>query len=429
MEGSKSNRRTFVLGIDGTPYSFLEQNFAQGKMPHLAKMAQDFGIKRINSVYPTVSSVAWTSYMTGENPARHNIFGFVDRVANPFGIRIPTAKDRRTETIWSELSNQGKRVIVINVPLTYPPEAVSGILVSGFLCMDIEKSSYPAEFVSYLKSKDYIIDVDASLARNNQKRKFMELLHQAMEKRFEIALELMDREEWDFFQLHIMETDRLFHFFWDSIENEGEFSRDIETFFKKLDDFIGHLQQRLSEKERLLILSDHGFCSIKNEVQLNRWLEEQGLLKFEDNGKRKLANYDGSSLCYSLIPGRIFINLEGREEKGSVHKDDYEKVRREIKQRLLEFRNPQNGERIIDKVFFREEIYEGPCLEDAADIIAHPTRGYDLKGKTDASKIFESSALNGMHIYDDAFICGINFDLNSVTSIQDVKKNIINEND
>lgn len=427
MELSSSNQRVFVLGIDGMPHSFLEQIFSQGKMPQLKKITHDFGVKKIDSVYPTVSSVAWTSYMTGENPARHNIFGFVDRIANPFQIKIPTARDRRSQTIWRQLSQQGKRVIVINVPLTYSPEEVNGIMVSGFLCTDIEKSSYPMQFSNYLKSQDYIIDVDVWLARGNQRRKFMDQLHQAMEKRFALTLELMDKEEWDFFQLHIMETDRLFHFFWNEIDNEGEFSKDIDNFFGKLDDFLGNLYARLSDQGRLLVLSDHGFCGIKNEVQLNLWLQKQGLLKFEDNREKKLANYDRGSLCYSLIPGRIFINLAGREEKGTVDKRDYEKLRLDIKERLLNFKNPKNEEKVIDKLFFREEIYEGPYLERAADIIAHPAKGYDLKGKINAGEIFDSSVLSGMHTYDDAFICGVNFDLDSVTSVQDIKKIIIND--
>lgn len=420
-----NNLRTFVLGIDGIPYSFLEKKFNQGQLPNLAKINKDFGMKRINSVYPTVSSVAWASYMTGENPAKHKIFGFLDRIANPFQIKTPTARDRKGQTIWDQLSQQGEKVIVINVPLTYPPSKVNGILVSGFLCADIEKSSYPAGFASYLKSMDYTIDVDAWLARNNQKRKFMDQLHQAMEKRFAVALELMDKEEWGFFQLHIMETDRLFHFFWDEIDNGQEFSEDINSFFEKLDNYIGDLRAKLSDEARLLILSDHGFCGVKNEVQLNLWFQKQGILKFKDNNERKLPNYDRSSLCYSLIPGRIFINLRGREERGGVDKKDYERLREDIKKELLSFQNPQNGERIIDKVFLREEIYEGRYLEDAADIIVHPSRGYDLKGKIDANNVFETSVLKGMHTYNDAFICGVNLDISGVNSILDVKKNCL----
>ncbi len=408
--------KTFVLGVDGVPYSFLEENFKKGKMKNLAKIFKENG-KKINSVYPTVSSVAWTTYATGENPGRHNIFGFVDRIPNPFRINIPTARERKTDTLWQRLSEQGKRVIVINVPLTYPPEKVNGILVAGFLSPGLDKVSYPSYFNNYLKDKGYVIDVDAWLARKS-KREFMDALHKAMEKRFEITFELL-KGEWDFFQVHIMETDRLFHFFWQDWENKGEYYPDTENFFEKLDGYIGRLEKELSTEGRFLILSDHGFCGIKKEVQLNSWLENLHFLKFA-KGKKKLENYKKTSLCYSLLPGRIFVNLKGREEKGSVEKEDYERVREEIREALLSLKDSDSGEKVIEKVFFREEIYEGPYIENAADIIAHPVKGYDLKGKVDASNIFESSILNGMHTHDDAFICGRGYDLTSVSSIQDV---------
>lgn len=418
----KNNKRTFVLGIDGFPYSFLQDRFIQKNMPKLSGFAKQNSTKRMDSVYPVVSSVAWTSFATGENPAEHNIFGFVDRNPAPFEITIPTARNRKAKTIWQELSEQGKKVIVINVPLTYPPEEVNGILISCFLCTDIEKSSYPKEFSGYLKDKGYIIDVDAGLAKEN-KQKFIGELHRALEKRFEVAFDLIDKQDWDYFQLHIMETDRLFHFLWSDIENKNGFYADIVRFFKKLDLFLKKLNEKLLKSDRLIILSDHGFCSVKAEVQLNAWLKEQGLLKFTSTDE-KLTDYDKSSVCYSLLPGRIFINLERREEKGTVTAGDYQGVREDIKNRLLEFKAPESGEKIIDKVFFKEEIYSGPYLEDAADIIAHPKRGYDLKGRTGNISVFEHSHLNGMHTYDDAFIYAKNCDISKVKSIVDVKKAI-----
>ena len=121
------NIRTFVLGLDGVPFSFLKQQFNSGYMPNLASIAKDNDIKRINSVYPTVSSVAWTSYATGRNPAEHGIFGFIDRTPDPFTLKIPTAQDKKDKTIWKAFSEKKKNVIVINVPLTYPPETINGI--------------------------------------------------------------------------------------------------------------------------------------------------------------------------------------------------------------------------------------------------------------------------------------------------------------
>lgn len=421
--GKKS--RTFVLGIDGVPYSFLKKKFKNGEMPNLADLCSNHNYKKMNSVYPTISSVAWTSYMTGTNPAKHNIFGFVDRDSNPFGIKIPTARDRKAKTLFKKLSDLGKKVIVMNVPVTYPPEKVNGIQVAGFLCTDINKVSNPSSFNDWLKSRDYVIDVDAWLARTD-KKEFMNKLHKALDKRFEIAFELMNKEKWDFFQLHIMETDRLQHFYWNDIENNGEFTNDTNNFFDKLDDFIGKLENKLSKKDSFLILSDHGFCGIKNDIQLNTWLEKEGLLMFENNVEKKLDNYSRESICYSLLPGRIFVNLESREEKGSVKKEDYKDVRNDIKKRLLDFKNPENGEKIIDKVFFREEIYDGEYIEGAADIIAHPNNGYDLKGRVGTENIFDSSPINGMHTYDDAFIFGKNIEISGINSIEDVSNVIMN---
>jgi predicted AlkP superfamily phosphohydrolase/phosphomutase len=216
-----------------------------------------------------------------------------------------------------------------------------------------------------------------------------------------------------------METDRLLHFFWGDIESGGASYRECETFFERLDHHIAGLIKKLSPQDRLLILSDHGFCGIKAEVQLNAWLEQQGLLRFND-GEKKLPNYHKDSVCYSLIPGRIYINLKDREEKGTIDHNSYENVRTDIKNRLLKLEDPETNERIIDKVFFREEIYSGPLLEQAADIIIHPVNGYDLKASPTSDDILVRTALDGMHTYDDAFACGINVDTSTLKSIQHV---------
>ena len=118
-----------------------------------------------------------------------------------------------------------------------------------------------------------------------------------------------------------------------------------------------------------------------------------------------------------MTPGRIYLNLEGREERGSVKSSKYFTVRDMIKNKLLEFRHPDSGEPIIDKIMFREEIYSGDYVENAPDIIAHPKNGYDLKASLDGNSIFTHSALTGMHTYEDAMIAGIGIDISAVHSI------------
>ncbi len=413
------SKKVFVLGIDGVPYSFLAKKFKKGKMQNLAKISSLYNAQKMSSVYPTISSVAWTTYMTGVNPGQHNIFGFIDRNPNPLQMIINTGSNRKNETIFEKLSKDGKKVISLNVPMTYPPFEVNGILVSGFLCPDISKVAYPKHISEYLKARDYCIDVDANLVKES-KHKFMKSLHLALENRFVIAMDFIEDRPWDFFQLHIMETDRLFHFFFYSDDEKDEFAQDFDLFFRTLDDYIDKILKMLPIGCKVIILSDHGFCGIKKEVQINTWLEKKGLLKFSSDTDKNLNNFHPDTVCYSLLPGRIFINLEGREQHGTV--TQYDETRNKIKTQLLSFFNPENGEKIIEKVFFREEIYSGQYLERAADIIVHPVDGYDLKSKIGAENIFVSTNLNGMHTYDDAYICGINMDTESVKSIEDVRK-------
>ena len=135
-------------------------------------------------------------------------------------MKITLGKDRTAKTLWKELSEQGKKVLVMNVPLTYPPEEVNGVLVSGFLTPSINKCANPSSLVSYLKDKRYVIDVDPRLGHTD-KRKFMRELHTTLDRRMEVFFDLLKRDSYDLAQCHIMETDRINHFFWEDFEKGG----------------------------------------------------------------------------------------------------------------------------------------------------------------------------------------------------------------
>ena len=410
------SKRVFVLGLDGFPYSFLCNKYVNNVMPYFSLLCNSYKAQKLKSVYPVVSSVAWTSFATGGNPGEHNIFGFTDRNCNPFNITIPTSKNRRKKPIWSSLKTQKKK-IVINVPITYPPESINGYMVSCFLCTDINNASFPKEFASYLKENEYIIDVDAWLVRTDPLA-FIRQLIKAMDKRFEIANKLLS-EDWDYFQLHIMETDRLLHFFIDHVlkTSNDELHPLIDEFFRKLDKHIFLMVNSLISNSAIIVLSDHGFCPIKEEVQLNRWLENNNYLILSNS--KQLQDYDRRTICYALTPGRIYLNLRGREERGSVS-NDFVAVRNEIRDKLDNWYHPVSGEKIIDKIFFSEEIYSGEYRYQSPDIIVHPNNGYDLKSDVSYGGLFTKSDLRGMHTYDDAMIMGINIDISKIKNIDEV---------
>ncbi len=168
MGSGKRRKKVVVIGLDGVPHSFIQKMLQRGELPNFKALLSEGSLARMRSTIPCVSSVAWSSYMTGRNPGKHNIYGFVDRDPKSLDIYIPTSKNMGCQTLWEALGQQGKRVLVINVPLTYPPRPVNGILIGCFLCMNIDKVAYPKEISQTLKTMGYRIDADATTGKRER---------------------------------------------------------------------------------------------------------------------------------------------------------------------------------------------------------------------------------------------------------------------
>ena len=129
-----------VLGLDGVPFSLLQELFATGVMPRLAEVARSGSFMRMETSLPCVSSVAWTSFMTGKNPGGHGIFGFTDLAPGRIALRLPSFDDISSPVMWHVA--QGKRSVVVNLPFTYPARPLQGLLISGFVAPILERSVY-----------------------------------------------------------------------------------------------------------------------------------------------------------------------------------------------------------------------------------------------------------------------------------------------
>jgi predicted AlkP superfamily phosphohydrolase/phosphomutase len=399
--------RVCCIGLDGTPFSLLQRMLADGIMPNLAALAREGSLRRMTSVYPWVSSVAWTTIQTGVNPAKHGIYGFVDRDPQTLKTYIPLANRIRTPSVWDRLGQAGKRVIVLNVPVTYPATPVNGMLVSGFLAPTLnERAVYPATLLPTLEQLGYRIDSDPVLARQDRD-KALDDLHDALDKRARTFLHLLEYEPWDFFLGVIMETDRLHHFFFEPMERDDPiYAPAFFEVYRHIDDFLGQVRGRLGPSDALMLMSDHGFCSIRQEVFYNHWLADAGYLKLQGPTARNLEQLHPDAIAYSLDPGRIFVNLKGRERDGRVAPGvEYDRVRDEIASAAEALTDPASGERLVRRVYRREELYAGPYLESAADLILAPEDGYDPKGAL-VKEVFthKDPTMVGMHTYDDAFL-------------------------
>lgn len=251
-----------------------------------------------------------------------------------------------------------------------------------------------------------MIDAEAGVAQESR-AKFMRELDKALEGRKKAMRYLMDEKDWDFFMCHLMETDRIDHFFWrDYLNNDADFHDDFISYYEEIDEIIGEVYDNLPKKCKLVLLSDHGFCNIEKEVNINKYLYDNDLLDFNTiPPENNLQDISSKTKAYSLIPGRIFVNLRGREKNGQIEKDgEYESVIQEVTKLLKEMKDPDTGKKIIDSIYRREDLYHGPYTNEAADLIAHPKDGYELKGKLWPENLFGKSIRSGMHTYDDAFV-------------------------
>jgi predicted AlkP superfamily phosphohydrolase/phosphomutase len=373
-----------------------------GDLPNLARAFETGSAVEMNSSLPDVSAVAWTSINTGKNPAKHGIYGFVDRRAGTNAMEIMTANHVRAKTIWELVSDAGRRAVAINVPLSFPPQRINGVVVSDFLATSLPKAVHPSTVLPMLEGIGYRIDTDPTVARQSLEA-FVEDFRVTAQKRAEAVLNLMDREDWDLFMVVFMETDRLHHFMWQYMEEQHPvYGLKFLDCYRLIDDLAGRIIARLDADDQLIVLSDHGFCTLEREVYLNAWLEQSGYLRLRPDAERDLNSLDPSSRAFSLDPGRIYVNLEGREPSGTVPEGELADLLQELEAGIRALRDPDSDEEIVKEVYRADDIYHGPLRKRAPDLLVMPRDGYDIKGTFEPTALTGRGKLVGMHKYDNA---------------------------
>jgi predicted AlkP superfamily phosphohydrolase/phosphomutase len=404
LRKKKKKERVLVIGLDGVPYSLLLELAQKGIMPATAKLIDSGHIQRMKASLPEISAVSWTNFMTGKNPGAHGIFGFTDFKRNSYDLRFPNFLDLRIETFWDMLGAQRKKCIIINQPSTYPARKINGILISGFVAVELSKAVYPPSYLPLLQRLGYEIDIDTLQSRENPEFLWKDLT-KILKARQE-AFKLFWKEDWDYFEFVITGTDRLHHFQWDAYEDENHvYHQNFLDYYSQIDraidEIVTSFRQLTDDEKGLYLLSDHGFAKIEQEVYLNAWLEDQGYLKFMNPSPASLADISPSTRALVMEPNRIYLNSKERFPEGCVEQSEKKALKKDISQKLegLEY----EGKKVVRRVFDADEIYSGPYCSEGPDLIVLSEYGYDIKGSVKKKQIFGRSQLQGMHTWDDAF--------------------------
>ena len=427
------SKKVLFIGLDGSTFDILDPLMKSGIMPRLKRFNEEGVRGLLETTIPPITPTAWVSWMTGKNPGKHGVFEFLLRRKGSGALPDQPVSSRSRDGLpfWDVLGRMGKRAIVTNVPCTYPPTMVNGLMISDFLTPRGRKDfTYPENLLEEVESRFgpyqlYITEVYVpGKVDNILNQLFDELKYKTQVNRY-----LMNEYGWDVFATHYWGTDRFQHELWHLLdESHPFFDRKehlahigrIHDYWNAVDATLGELFDEVGEDATVYLGSDHGFGPIKKFLCFNVWLINEGLLVLKRDAmtrfKRalfrvgltpdlayrsamkmglahlrlsvgvtnrsklmKLANMLMLSLedvdwsrtvAFSKGNyGQIFINLRGRETHGIVEPGpEYERVVAEVSERLRALVDTETGQPLIGPIWRREDLYTGPHSDNSPDL-------------------------------------------------------------
>jgi len=300
-----STRKLFIISLDGATFGVIKPLAAQGYLPNLSAMMSRSFVSELESVVPPVTAPAWTSFMTGKNPSNHGIFDFAQFNPDRYNWTINNAGNIRSKTIWQILSAHNKRVVVLNLPYTYPVYEINGIMVAGWDApLTDEPFSYPPDVSSDIMNRfpDYKNNLWISelqpLRSDAQFTELVNKLKNGFQQQTTIAADMLAKEAWDVFMVHFQQTDWIQHKLWTYIEQAcnvpADHSEKIEATrdcYRHFDALVGTLLNQVEAlSPTVIMLSDHGFGRLMGNVNPNFYLKQWGYLSVVETPNDKLGS-------------------------------------------------------------------------------------------------------------------------------------------
>jgi predicted AlkP superfamily phosphohydrolase/phosphomutase len=425
--------RVLVVGWDGADWDILDPLLAAGELPALGALVErgSRGVSR--SSLPSHSWAAWPTFLTGRDPAGHGVFDVLEY--RPGATRrLPVSARSILAPTWPErLSEAGKTTLLVNVPLTYPPPAIQGVVIAGGVVPPGKTFSAPADVGPRL---DWPINGGSWTTLRNRPLDLLADLEGLTRRRAAAMRTLLDEESWDAACVVFVSPDRAQHCLLEYVHPRhpaheeaaaSPVAERVRDLYRLLDRELASLVERADEDDLVILMSDHGHQPCTRALSMNKVLERLGFLRFGRGSGlvnllswgrvRSLARvaYDRLGLhgrvpvptapidwantsAYTSVVSTgegVSVNLAGREPNGTVARADYERVRDELARGLLEFADPDTGRQPIGRVLRKEEALSGPYLDRAPDLLLTPSPLYSL---THARQLVEEADwLSGDH--------------------------------
>jgi predicted AlkP superfamily phosphohydrolase/phosphomutase len=399
VEG-RLQKKLVLLGIDGASWSILAPMISNHQMPNFRRVLSKSSVGTLYSTVPPDSPPSWTSMFTGVNPGKHGIVDFLLLEGDRF---VPCfSRYRMCKSIWQMVSERGRKCIVINEPVTFPPEKINGILTTGLMTPPgsgnwIHPKELKREINMVAGGYDTDIPGDFMSIFVQDRERAAAIIENLALKVFRVSKYVASNFDWDILAVIFTSTDRLQHYWWHDADK-------ISKHYERLDTMLGeYIKYADDQAADLIIVSDHGFGPAKRLFRLDEWLRESGLAVYKETAfskalsgfgftKNEIVNlWPNWRKSFTMLPeflqdiirkivpeGRRFLDKSRSGAyavaSNAVFVSDNKKE--DVAKQLSKVTDKVTGSLIFEKVLDREDVLWGPYAYRAPNLFLQPNPGY-----------------------------------------------------
>jgi len=379
-------RKVMVIGLDCLEPSLVFDQW-RDRLPNMSRLMEKGAWGRLESTAPPITVPAWSSMVTSKDPGQLGFYGFRNRADYSYDrMRIANSKAVTEDTVWDIASREGKDVVLVGVPQTYPPKPTNGYVITSFLTPSTKSQyTYPRALKQEIEALvgEFILDVEGF--RTDDKDALLDQIYKMTKQRFQVVRYLAKEVPWQFFMFVEMGPDRIHHGMWKYMDPRhpkyqpgSKYENTIRDYYEYLDGEIGTLLELLDDETVVLLVSDHGAQPMMGGICFNEWLIKEGYLVLkEEPPKGHLVPIEKLEIDWSKTKawgsggyyGRLFLNVEGREPQGIIPRSEYEQVRNELAEKLSAITDPQGNN--IGTVALKPEAVYHEVRNIAPDLIVY----------------------------------------------------------
>jgi predicted AlkP superfamily phosphohydrolase/phosphomutase len=452
--------KVMIVGLDGATFDIIRPLIARGRLPNLAHMIENGASGVLQSTIPPVTPAAWTSFFSGKNPGKHGIYDFQALDFADYSFSTVRTDLHREKTLWQLLGEAGLRSIVWDVPFTYPPRPLAGWMLTGYGTPRVKGTVFtsPADLAELvpadLRAEIRVAQPSVRFDRSSQ---FIDEWRGIMAGRARLLDWLVRQQDWDLFSVVFSITDSMAHVFWTYVDpnhpnylkpEAGQYRAAFFDAYENCDRILGNLIEAAGSGTTTLVISDHGFGSVRPRQYIYQRLMRGGYLQLKAGGGaatgarlariaadiylrfpflrewvKGLGHSSRIALMQSLdragvIPSaeridfsrskiiptnfglRMWVNDAARFPTGAVEPDLIGQVMEALEAHLLADRDPINGQPIVAAVHRGRDLYHGEFAFQGPDLVIEYANHFDFE----AEPLGNNPYTEGGHTVEGIFI-------------------------